>query len=370
MPVGKWTPEREAALTEWQQKWRPLWQELRDAVLASAPDVGGVMSFSTMHYGLRTFFTLRERDYITGTAAALYRDQLWPYWFTEDGTLKGLNQFKLIVVPPSGASVMTARLADALERYVAEGGRLVLFPDSGKWVVEEPDRADALLRRVGWTQPDNAANAAFSAVPEGNSGLPATATAAVAPVAAHVKAASKLFPSTQPLVFNRTMQIPRGNSDIEATLDDGSPAVVSWAHGQGQVVLFTGTPVWDKVPGMMASLYKWAGGQRDEGTNNPSVELNHLCKGTTHYVILHRLTDSFRPQPPILDRATLRSQPSLSVKWHVSGLPAGSWKITELATDKPETTTCSTQQLTDGMPIDLYLAQTRVFKLEPISTTP
>ena len=46
--TGKWTPERNAGLQEFQSLWRPLWRELRDAVPAEPSDILVLSTWSTM----------------------------------------------------------------------------------------------------------------------------------------------------------------------------------------------------------------------------------------------------------------------------------------------------------------------------------
>ncbi|XHR28350.1 MAG: beta-galactosidase [Chthoniobacteraceae bacterium] len=364
IPVGQWTPDREEGLTEYEHLWRPIWRELRDAELAPAPDIAGVTTWSTMQYGVRTFFPLRLGDYMTKTAAALYRDQLWPAWFSENASMDHLGRYKLIVVPPAAARVMPAQLADALERYVTEGGKIALFADSGKWVIEEPQNTDALVCRLGGVSTGENTNS--SAMVLGNSGLPVggkeTQLRTVKPV-------SGLFRPDQPIVYNDSVKIPATKYSMEAAFEDGSPAVVTWQHGKGEVIYFAGVPAWDKCPGLAASLYQWAGGARKDGTTQPFIQLNHLKKGTVHYVILHRLPDSFRPQNAVLDRALLRQQPAVKAQWYLRDIPEGRWKITDM-TSGPEAVVESTSgQLAKGLPVELFLAQTKVFKLEPVAGT-
>lgn len=373
IPVGQWTPEREAALKEWQAIWKPLWDEMRDAELAQKPDIAAVTTWSTMQYALRTFFALRMGDYATRTAAALYRDQLWPTWFSEDAPLDNLDRFKVIVIPPGSAQVMPAHMADALAKYVEQGGRLVLFPNSGQWVIEEPDNIDALRKRVGWQAPRPGGAGDMQAVDLGNSGLPAAGSDERRQV--HIDARSTVLPAGQPLVLQQISDAPMpAGVSVVGRFESGKPAVVTWKHGRGDVVYFAGTPDWEKSPGLTAALYAWAGGSRDVGTNLPYVQMNHLRKADgVHYVIINRLNDSFRPQLPIpipeLDRARARSMmPPVPAKWHVRNLPATTrWRVVELSVDPADPVEYSAQELADGVTVDMYLMQTRVYRIEPVS---
>lgn len=367
--TGQWTPDRDNALVEFQKVWRPIWRELRDAELAPPSDLAIFSTWSTMQYGLRSFFPLRLGDYLTRTAAAAYREQLWPAWFSENGALDQLDRFKLIVIPPTAARVMPVRLVDALERYVVNGGRIVIFPDSGKWVIEEPDQSDGLMRRLGWKSTKSTSGNSVQALATGNSGLPLVADEP--PSAAKTLSNSTIFSGTRAFVLQRSGAIPAGDYTVQATFSNNEAAIISWPHGRGEVVYVAGTPVWDESVGLLSAFYQWAGGQRRDGATPSSVELNHLSKGAVHYAIVHRLPDSYRPQTPELDREKLRQQRKLSARWTLGGLPAGRWRVTELTAslngaESAEPRTLTSEELTKGVSVDLYLAQTRVFKLEPL----
>jgi len=369
IPVGGWTAEREQALKEWQTLWRPLWEEMRDAAPATPPDLAAVMTWSTMHYGLRTFFPLRLGDYVTPTAAALYRDGLWPDWFTENAPLDNLSKYKLIVIPPTAAQVMPVRMAEALAAYVQAGGKLALFPDSGKWIVEEGGKPNGLLEKLGagaWLTLPAKGGEFFDA---GNSGLPENAGAEMrdAKPVRH----SALLADSRALRLSSPLALPMakagGPATVEASFDDGAPAAVTWPFGRGQVALFAGVPDWPSNQGLWREIYHWAGGSRPVATDRPDVEANFLIKGDTRYVIVHRLTDSFRPQPPVLDRPQLRRQPPVVATWKLAGLPEGRWQVTEISADGPKKYSLSTGELSSGVQTSLFLAQTKVFKLEPAS---
>jgi len=365
--VGAWTPDREAGLAEWKSLWRPLWQEMRDASLAERPEVAAVAAWSSMHYALRSFFCLRLGDYATATAAALDRDQLHAAWFSENSTLEGLGRYKLIVVPPGAAQVMPARIADALAAYAENGGCILLFPNSGQWVVEEPENRNALLKRLGWRSPDSAG--ALDAVDLGNSGLPASQRDG-AKAEARASARSSILPPGLSFALNRPepLSVPEGAS-TEALCSDGSPALLSWRFGKGRVARFAGVPDWQKSPGMMAAFAKWAGCSPEAGSDAPSIQLRHLLKGDVHYLIVHRLPDSSRAQwPPSMDRDELRkASPPLAAKCKVPNLPQGLWLVSELTAPGSEPRKIDSESIASGIQVELFLSQTKVFKLEPLA---
>jgi hypothetical protein len=125
----------------------------------------------------------------------------------------------------------------------------------------------------------------------------------------------------------------------------------------------------------MAALHKASGGTVPAKTSRPDVEITHLMKGDVHYAILHRLPDSFRPHLPMpipdLDRAVLRKMtPRTDVLWSLANLPGGvRWKISELTglSDQGYASPQSSEELAKGLSARLYLAQTLVFKLEPVT---
>src|SRR5690606_2039519 len=160
-------------------------------------------------------------------------------------------------------------------KYVEQGGRLVLFPNSGQWVIEEPDNIDVLRKRVGWQAPRPGGACDMQAVDLGNSGLPAAGSDERRQV--HIDARSTVLPAGQPLVLEQISDAPRpAGVSVVGRFESGKPAVVTWKHGRGDVVYFAGTPDWEKSPGLTAALYAWAGGSRDVGTNLPYVQMNHL----------------------------------------------------------------------------------------------
>ena len=146
---------------------------------------------------------------------------------------------------------------------------------------------------------------------------------------------------------------------------NGSAAMLSWKHGNGRVLFVAGHPEWSKVPGFLRTVAEWAGSRRAAGTDTPSVMVNSLIKGKVRYAIVHRLPDSFRPQAPKLDRKELASRPSLSAKWHIRGLPAGSWKIEELTAPGTPAEIRSSAELASGIRSSFRLCQTRVYRLTP-----
>jgi hypothetical protein len=359
--VGQWTVARNEAVAEWQNKWAPLWRELRDARLAQEPDLAVVKTWSTMHYGLRTFFPHRLNDYCSPMAAVVYRDQLWPTWFSENCDLGFLQRQKLVIAAAGAARVMPAELADALADYVRRGGRLVLFPDSGRWVVEEPGRPGALLRRLGWT---GAAAAAEAVGPEvGNSGLAASrASAREARVAPHSAALRPL----DVLPMTGCARLSAAQGEVHAVYGDGSPAAISWKCGRGEVLLLAGTPEWEKATGLFQALYRWAGGRREVRGGAPSVMVNHLVKGPTHYLLVHRGPDGLSARQPTLDRALLRALPPLATEFTAGDLPPGVWRMTDLTDNACAPREVSSAELAHGLPVSLYLAETKVIRLEPL----
>ncbi len=237
--VGQWTPDREQALEEWQKLWRPMWQEFRDAKLAQQPDMGVLTTWSTMQYLVRSFFSMRQDDYTTRLAAAAYRDHLWPTWFSENSAMTSLSQLKLIVIPPSGAQIVPERTARALTDYVRQGGKMVLFPDSAKWIVDDGGKPYGMLRRLGCPSIPNENADVKSTMEVGNSGLPLEKQAGKQ----KVRLNDTIFAGIESL--NLTDMIPlvkSQNADVLATRTDGSAAVIRWKFGRGEVILFSGAP--------------------------------------------------------------------------------------------------------------------------------
>lgn len=356
--TGAWTPDRNAGLEEFQKLWRPLWRELRDAVPAEPADIAVVTAWSTMQYLERSFFTMRQDDFVTRLAAALYRDQLWPDWFSENAPSTILNDRKLLVVPASGGQVLPQSTADMIRDFVHDGGKVLLFPDSGRWIVEEPGQEFGLLRRLGWKGEDPAPKSRVE-TENGNSGF-----SELRPQTAEIALTGEPFTTLKKLPVNNPAPVEApGGVDVWGKTADGSPAVLHWKFGKGEVLFVAGHPEWARVPGFLGDVARWAGSRRAAGTDTPSVMVNHLVKNGVHYAIVHRLPDSFRPHAPKLDREELAKQPELTAKWHIRGLESGSWRIEELTAPGIPASVRSAEEIASGLATPFRLCQTRVYRL-------
>lgn len=357
--TGQWTPDRNAGLEEFRKLWRPLWRELRDAAPAEPSDIAVLSAWSTMQYLERSFFTMRQDDFVTRLAAALYRDQLWPDWFSENAPGTVLDGKKLLIVPASGGQVLPQATAELIRKFVQDGGKVLLFPDSGRWIVEEPEREFGLLRRLGWQGADPAPLSRVE-TENGNSGF-----SAMHPAAAELLFSTAPFAALKKLRVNNpapVAQAPAG-TEVLGKFPDGSAAALRWNYGRGEVLFIAGHPDWARVPGFLRTVAEWAGSSRAAGTDTPSVMVNHLVKGEVHYAIVHRLPDSFRPHAPKLDREELARQPELSAKWHIRGLPAGNWRIEELTAPGTSPAIRSASEIASGLVTPFRLCQTRVYRL-------
>ena len=296
---------------------------------------------------------------MTRLAAALYRDQLWPDWFSENAPGTVLDGKKLLIVPASGGQVLPQATAELIRKFVQDGGKVLLFPDSGRWIVEEPEREFGLLRRLGW---QGAAPAPLSRVEteNGNSGF-----SAMRPEAAELVFSAAPFAALKKLRVNNPAPVTQATAGTEVLgkFPDGSAAALRWNYGRGEVLFIAGHPDWARVPGFLRTVAEWAGSSRAAGTDTPSVMVNHLVKGEVHYAIVHRLPDSFRPHAPKLDREELARQPELSAKWHIRGLPAGNWRIEELTAPGTSPAIRSASEIASGLVTPFRLCQTRVYRL-------
>lgn len=360
--TGKWTADRNAGLQEFQTLWRPLWKELRDALPAEPSEIIVLSAWSTMQYLERSFFTMRQDDFVTRLAAALYRDQLWPDWFSENAPDNILNGRKLLIVPASGGQVLPRAVADRIQQFVRNGGSILLFPDSGRWIVEEPDNEFGLLRRLGWKGTLPRAGKRVE-TENGNSGF--------SPI--RPRTAELIFDASSPFAALRKLKLnnpfpgwtPSDGMQVFGRFADGGAVILCWPFGKGRVLFVAGDPDWAKVPGFLRTAGEWAGSRRAAGTDTPSVMVNHLVKGKIHYAIVHRLPDSFRPHAPKLDREELAKQPELSARWHIRGLPAGNWKLEELTSPGSPATIRSASEIASGIQVPFRLCQTRVYRLTP-----
>lgn len=359
--VGEWTPERNAGLEDWQTLWRPLWQELRDAEPTAPPTVAVLTSWSTMQYLHRTFFSMRQDDLTTRLAAALYRDGVWPTWFSENAPPNVLDGKKMLIVPASGAQVIPQATADRIEKFVADGGKVLLFPASGRWVVEEPEQDFALLKRLGWQGAPPVPQSRVE-TEDGNSGFsdlkPKTAEVTFTP-GSPLAALGKLTVNN-PAPISK----PGPDAHVEGRFADGTAAVLLWKHGKGEVLFLAGQPEWPKAAGFLGLAARKAGDERAVSGSKPYLLINDLTKGKDRYLIVHRLPDTYRPHTPELSRQVLDKYPAEKLSWSLRGLK-GNYRMTEVsAAGRPERVV-SGEELAAGIPVDMKLCQTRVFKLTP-----
>ncbi len=359
--TGAWTSERNEGLAAWQSLWRPLWQELRDAELTQAPTVAVLNSWSTMQYLHRSFFPLRQDDLVTRLAASLYRDGIWPAWFSENAPPDILSKRKLLIVPASGAQVIPQATADMIARFVQNGGKVLMFPDSGRYVVEEAQNEFALLKRLGWQGPLPQI-AKSEETEDGNSGF--------ARLAADNKTLTfdknSLLAKLGTLKVNNPCAIAKVGPEVqvEGRFTDGAPAVLRWRYGKGEVLFVAGQPEWQQTPGFLGLVADNAGCARQVSASKPYLLINDLTKGKDRYLIVHRLPDSYRPHTPELTAAVLDKFPAEDLTWYLKGLD-GKYTLTEVSLPDRPRRTVTGAELAAGIAVNMKMCQTRVFQLTP-----
>jgi len=68
-----------------------------------------------------------------------------------------------------------------------------------------------------------------------------------------------------------------------------------------------------------------------------------------------------------MDREELRkTSPPLAAKCKVPNLPQGPWLVSELTAPGSEPRKIDSESIASGIPVELFLSQTKVFKLEPL----
>jgi len=360
--TGAWTPERNEGLAAWQSLWRPLWQELRDAELTQAPTVAVLNSWSTMQYLHRSFFALRQDDMVTRLAASLYRDGIWPAWFSENAPADVLNNRKLLIVPASGAQVIPQATADMIAKFVQKGSKVLLFPDSGRYVVEEAQNEFALLKRLGWQGPLPQI-AKGEETEDGNSGF------------ARLAAESKILTIDRKSPLAKLGALKVNNPcvianigpemQVEGRFADGAPALLRWPCGKGEVLFVAGQPEWQQAPGFLGLVADNAGCARQVFASKPYLLVNDLTKGGDRYLIVHRLPDSFRPHTPELTPAVLDKFPAEDMTWYLRGLD-GKYTLTEVSLPNRPQRTVSGAELAAGIAVNMKMCQTRVFQITPV----
>ena len=144
--TGQWTPDRNAGLEEFRKLWRPLWRELRDAAPAEPSDIAVLSAWSTMQYLERSFFTMRQDDFVTRLAAALYRDQLWPDWFSENAPGTVLDGKKL-VGELSSVELFKLGIPDFFSQLKSVGFIRYFDPFEKYFAVEAASRVEDVMNR-------------------------------------------------------------------------------------------------------------------------------------------------------------------------------------------------------------------------------
>jgi beta-galactosidase len=128
-------------------------------------------------------------------------------------TLDGLRGYKLVIVPYP--ILLTRAMADTLERYVAQGGRLFVEARPG-WQ-DERGHAEAVLPGFGWHRMFGVREIELLPVKQ-----------------ADVRWGDRRFPGT---TFTERLERIDPSARVVATFDDGQPAAYERAHEKGKALL-------------------------------------------------------------------------------------------------------------------------------------
>jgi len=201
-------------------KLTPIFTELSKTNEKPDLDIGAMYCFGSRKSGCAT------RMNPTMISPQLLEEQLasgrWLDWFSNYSDLTDLSRYKLII--DSNSMVLREKVIDALVRYVRNGGHLVLFPDSGRYMRENTSMVHPLFARLGYKL-------------ERPLKLSASSTMAT------VNNPAALFRKLKRIRLSHHTKLPTVTGmEILAVDRQKQPMIVKWRCGKGQVLLIGGRP--------------------------------------------------------------------------------------------------------------------------------
>ena len=207
-------------------------------------------------------------------------------------TLDALRGYKLVIVPCP--ILMTAAMANVLEQYVVQGGRLFVEARPG-WQ-DERGRAEPVLPGFGWHRMFGVREIAVLPIKQ-----------------AEVRWGARQFPGA---TFAERFERTDATARVVATFEDGQPAAYERAHGQGRALLlgtFAGEANQQEPLPMHPlgdALVEWAGLTRPPLRSSAFVEARRMTapRGEMLFLFNHgpQATDVEYTLPPAAAAARLR----------------------------------------------------------------
>lgn len=233
-----------------------------------------------------------------------------------DGAVPEPGRYRLLL-PNLIDEVISEKTLELYAKMVEGGAKIVIAANTGKYLPGRPEEPFALLRRLGVRPPEKPYDGKGAA-------LRATATAAAAPLFApgqaiafqtadsfHAQLQDKTvrdnfwlypyrwIPETD--YFGHYPGHPASDGEVLARFADGGAALSRHRHGQGEALVFWGTPDMsgDKMRGFMARAAAWAGvnnaGPAAPATNDgagAAAPLRYVLEGENrelgrHYLLVY-----------------------------------------------------------------------------------
>lgn len=316
------------ALAWWSQT-APLRASLSQST-TTPPRTGILLSWADMLYRIRVF-----RWYaLPGNRAeelARHEDLLPVTWLSEwtpDRAWEGLD----VLLVPEDARVWGAWLADRLDKYVADGGTLVLWGRAGQYDAGLDDAAAfPWLGRLG---PGGMQARPASVPKDSESRVELGATRALCSPAVEVEAVP-----------------PAAAQTLDAR---GRPIVLSWPHGKGRVLwCLSETP--GESDRIVAQLLKDAGAPRETLSSNPQVDAFSVHKDGVRYVILNRF----------LGYGAKADDIPVTTQVRIPGLPEGLWTIEHLVPPGQPRQMTAADLAATGWEASLLPSAMQVYALRP-----
>ncbi len=279
--------------------FRPILEELSTLKLEQTPPQVATLSDNlTLYCKHRTTFGSRLED-LRRWFELLKTDSV-PY---ETFTADHAKDYRLLV-PNILDEVMSAENLQALEQGVRSGAKAIICANTGKYVPENGSEPFALLRALGVAPPASAyqlTGTDVTAAPEASTGAPDTTSALLEPghkltfftlerLGEDLKSdeVKKRFwqypyrwiPQTNYFGFYPGVRAEGGR--VLARFADGGAALSLHKVGQGEVLVFWGTPDMSggKLNGFLARAAEWA------GVRNPrsGSAIQHTLEGRSDFL--------------------------------------------------------------------------------------
>jgi len=213
----------------------------------------------------------------------------------------GWNLFKgLKGILDSGSVVLREEMIERLRLFVARGGRLALFGDSGRYVYGSGRwQGHALAEALGYTTRDPWPSPPIEGMAgwldviyryEGSG--PKKAPRAAASFRAKATTPLHVMPRSFDVAYPYELPMPTFPSQVLAVGPKGGPVCLRWKHGRGEVLMLSGFPDFRAHSGyvLLDAILRWLGAERRTQCSAKISALHKLAGGKHHYVLAN-LTD-------------------------------------------------------------------------------